>query len=223
MATSTNAINNVKPAAQNNSAAQTLAQKMNASKGLVAGFWIVTALLLPGDELHCLLRATASGGPCVRSPRLHGHRLPHRALVGQAGGCSRVAVAHGPCAVQGMGLRRIRHQPDLGDHRPSLYPRCPPGTRAVIPHQRALGILVLPVAPLCGPAGKPDGHSGTLLIIAVSVRGRPTHAPHSGPPITEGAPSFARVAAATGQDGAPPRIPPTILGIGFVQRHCGAN
>jgi hypothetical protein len=44
MATSSNAINNVKPAAQDKTAAQILAEKMKASRGLVAGFWIVTAL-----------------------------------------------------------------------------------------------------------------------------------------------------------------------------------
>jgi hypothetical protein len=44
MATSSNAINTVKPAAQDTTAAQAVAQKMKASKGLVAGFWIVTAL-----------------------------------------------------------------------------------------------------------------------------------------------------------------------------------
>jgi hypothetical protein len=44
MATSSNAINTVTAAGQNDSVAQTLAQKMKVSKGLVAGFWIVTTL-----------------------------------------------------------------------------------------------------------------------------------------------------------------------------------
>ena len=44
MATSSNAINTVKPAAQDTTAAQILAEKRKASKWLVAAFWIVTAL-----------------------------------------------------------------------------------------------------------------------------------------------------------------------------------
>jgi hypothetical protein len=44
MATSSNAINAMKPAAQDTTASQILVEKMKASKGLVAGFWIVTAL-----------------------------------------------------------------------------------------------------------------------------------------------------------------------------------
>ena len=44
MATSTNAIKTVTPAAQSKAAPQVLAEKMEASNRLVAGFWIVTAL-----------------------------------------------------------------------------------------------------------------------------------------------------------------------------------
>jgi hypothetical protein len=44
MATSSNAINTANPATQGKGAPQVLAVKMTASKGLAAGFWIVTAL-----------------------------------------------------------------------------------------------------------------------------------------------------------------------------------
>jgi hypothetical protein len=44
MATSFNAINAVTPAAQGQTTPHVLAEKMKVSKGLVVGFWIVTAL-----------------------------------------------------------------------------------------------------------------------------------------------------------------------------------
>ena len=80
--------------------------------------------LLFTDEVH-RLRATppAAGGGGIHPPRLP-RLLPRGALVGQvprrgADACARAGAA------QGMGLRRLRHQPGLRAHRPPLRGRCP--------------------------------------------------------------------------------------------------
>jgi len=79
--------------------------------------------LLPGDELHRLLRIIyARRGSGFHAPRLSRKRLSDGALMGQGGRRSfttpaRVSRAGRYLRVEGMGLRRICHQPYLGDHR----------------------------------------------------------------------------------------------------------
>ena len=86
-------------------------------KAITIAYWIVTALfLLPGDELHRLLRATgpAAGGGGVHTPRLPGRLLPDGALMGQGGGRAGILVPDGSRPAQRVGVRRLRHQPRLG-------------------------------------------------------------------------------------------------------------
>ena len=90
---------------------------MPRSKGMVIGFWIVTALfcLQMGFTAYAQLRLpqVADG---VHPPRLS-RLLPGGALVGEAPRRGAAARA-GAGAAQGVGLRRLRHQPRLGAHRP---------------------------------------------------------------------------------------------------------
>src|SRR5262249_9541149 len=68
------------------------------------------------------------------------------------------AARAGAGAAQGVGLRRIRHQPRLGADRPPLGGRWPGGVGLRCGHQRALGALVLLLAP-------PAGHAGERLTV----------------------------------------------------------
>src|SRR5258708_24447074 len=117
--------------------------------------------LLPADRLH-RLRATApaAGGGGVHPPRLP-RLLPGGALVGQAPRRGAAACA-GAGAAQRVGLRRLRHQRRLCAHRPPLGGRWPGGVGLGGGHRRALGALVLLLAP-------PAGHAGERL--------RPAHVP----------------------------------------------
>src|SRR6516225_2324310 len=105
--------------------------------------------LLPADELH-RLRATnpAAGGGDLHSPRLS-RLLPGGALMGQAnrGGAD---PCSGAGAAQGVGLRWLRRQPCLGTDRAPFRGRWPAGVGLARGHPRALGALVLLLAP---PAG----------------------------------------------------------------------
>src|SRR5262249_8062160 len=109
--------------------------------------------LLPADELH-RLRATApaAGGGGVHPPRLP-RLLPGGALVGQAPRRGAAACA-GTGAAQGVGLRRLRHRPRLGAHRPPLGWRRPGGVGLGGGRRRALGALVFLLAPRSGYAGE---------------------------------------------------------------------
>jgi hypothetical protein len=55
--------------------------------------------------------------------------------------CAGVGVA------QGVGLRRLRHHPRVGAHRPPLGGRWPGGVGLGSGHRRALGALVFLLAP----------------------------------------------------------------------------
>src|SRR5215203_4681792 len=109
--------------------------------------------LLPADGLH-RLRATATAG-CGRGvhPSRLSRLLPGGALVGQALRRGAAAGA-GAGAAQGVGLRRLRHHPRLGAHRPPVGGRRPGGLGLGRGHQRALGPLVLLLAPPSGRATK---------------------------------------------------------------------
>src|SRR5216684_3887838 len=119
--------------------------------------------LLPADRLH-RLRATApaAGGGGVHPPRLP-RLLPGGALVGQAPRRGAVACA-GAGAAQGVGLCRLRHRPRLCADRPPLGGRWPGGVGLAGGHRRALGALVLLLAPPAGHAGERLrlGHVPTL-------------------------------------------------------------
>jgi len=82
--------------------------------------------LLPGDELHRLFTSFASGvrrpSPALVSPTA----TPHRAFVGQAGGAAALLIPFCQRGLQGVGIRRLRYQPRLGNHRPTLDTRYPP-------------------------------------------------------------------------------------------------
>src|SRR6202022_1830605 len=110
--------------------------------------------LLPADSLH-RLRATApaAGGGGVPPPRLP-RLLPGGTLVGQAPRRGAAACA-GAGAAQGVGLCRLRHRPRLCAHRPPLGGRWPGGVGLGGGHRRALGTLVLLLAPPAGHAGEP--------------------------------------------------------------------
>src|SRR5207237_4126908 len=109
----------------------------------------------PADDLH-RLRATALstsfGG--VHPPRLP-RLLPGGALMGQAPRRGATACA-GTGAAQGVGLCRLRHRPRLCAHRPPLGGRWPGGVGLGGGHRRALGALVLLLAPPAGHAGERD-------------------------------------------------------------------
>ena len=87
------------------------------SKGIVIGFWTVTALfcLQIGFTAYAQLRLpqVAEAFTQPRLPRL----LPGGARVGQAPRRGAAACA-GAGAAQGVGLRRLRHHPRLCAHRP---------------------------------------------------------------------------------------------------------
>ena len=89
-------------------------------------YWIVTALfcLQMSFTAYAQLRLpqVARGVHSSRLPRL----FPGGALVGQAPRRGAAACA-GAGAAQGVGLRRLRHQPRLGAHRPSRGGRWPGG------------------------------------------------------------------------------------------------
>ena len=68
--------------------------------------------------------------------------------------CAGVGVA------QGVRLRWLRHHPRLDAHCPLLGGRWPGGVGVGGGHQRAMGALVLLVAPLVAP---PAGHTGERL------------------------------------------------------------
>src|SRR5436190_339664 len=105
------------------------------------------------DRLH-RLRATApaAGGGGVHPPRLP-RLLPGGTLVGQAPRRGAAACA-GAGAAQGVGLRRLRHRPRLRAHRPPLGGRWPGGVGLGGGQRRALGALVLLLAPPAGHAGE---------------------------------------------------------------------
>ena len=116
-------------------------------------YWIVTALfcLQMSFTAYAQLRLpqVAAGVHPPRLPRL----LPGGALVGQAPRRGAAAGA-GAGAAQGVGLRRLRHQPRLGAHRPPRGGRWPGGVGLGGGHRRALGALVLLLAPPAGHAGE---------------------------------------------------------------------
>jgi len=71
----------------------------------------------------------------------------------------------------GMGLRRLRHQPRLRAHRPSLRGRWPGGMGFCGGHQCALGPLVLVLAP---HAVHVDGEGASCVSVGGRGRARPS-------------------------------------------------
>src|SRR5262249_55375597 len=102
--------------------------------------------LLSADELY-RLRATAPAAGCGRvHPARFSRLFPCRTLMGQtpwrcADTCTGTGVA------QRVGLRRLRYHPRLGAHRPFLNRRGSGGVGLGGGYQRALGALVLLLAP----------------------------------------------------------------------------
>ena len=116
-------------------------------------YWIVTALfcLQMSFTAYAQLRL-----PQVAEAFTHlGFPAYFRggALVGQAPRRGADACA-GAGAAQGVGLRRLRYQPRLGAHRPPLGGRWPGGVGLGGGRRRALGALVLLLAPPAGHAGE---------------------------------------------------------------------
>src|SRR5947208_39135 len=65
-----------------------------------------------------------------------------------------VVLMLAPVPARLKGLRRLRHQPRLGTHRPPLGGRWPGGVGLGGGHRRALAALVLLLAPPAGHAGE---------------------------------------------------------------------
>src|SRR2546421_1331838 len=125
---------------------------MPRSKGIVVGFWIVTAPL-PADGLHRLRAAApAAGGGDVHAPRLP-RLLPGGAVVGEAPRRSAAACA-GAGAAQRICLRRLRHHPRLGARCALLGGRWSGSVELGGGHRRAVGAVVLLLAPPAGHAGE---------------------------------------------------------------------
>jgi hypothetical protein len=123
------------------------------SKGIVVGFWIVTALfcLQISFTAYAQLRL-----PQVAEAFTHlGFPAYFRveALVGQAHRRGAAACA-GAGAAQRLGLRRLRHHSRLCAHRPPLGGGRPGGVGLGGGHRRALGALVLLLPPRAGHAGE---------------------------------------------------------------------
>src|SRR5213594_4246743 len=106
---------------------------MPRSKGIVVGFWIVTALFCLQIGVTAYFRVELSWA-----------KAPRRGA----------AACAGAGAAQGVGLRRLRHRPRLCAHRPPLGGRWPGGVGLGGGHRRALGALVLLLAPPAGHAGE---------------------------------------------------------------------
>src|SRR5881409_3593687 len=106
---------------------------MPRSKGIVVGFWIVTALFCLQIGITAYFRVELSWA-----------KAPRRGA----------AACAGAGAAQGVGLRRLRHRPRLCAHRPPLGGRWPGGVGLGGGHRRALGALVLLLAPPAGHAGE---------------------------------------------------------------------
>jgi len=114
-------------------------------------YWIVTALfcLQMSFTAYAQLRLpqvaeafTHLGFPAYFRVELSGAKL-----LG-------VVLMLAPVPARLKGLRRLRHQPRLGAHRPPLGGRWPGGVGLGGGHRRALGALVLLLAPPAGHAGE---------------------------------------------------------------------
>ena len=116
-------------------------------KAKTIAYWVVTDALLPADELH-RLRATApaAGGQAFTHLGFPGYFRVELSLAKLLGVVLLLAPAAG--AAQGVGLRRLRHRPRFGAHRTPLSGRWPGGVELGGSHRRALGALVLLLAPL---------------------------------------------------------------------------
>src|SRR5205809_8084222 len=118
-------------------------------------YWIVTALfcLQMSFTAYAQLRLpqVAEAFTHLGFPAYFRVELSWAKLLGGADACA------GAGAAQGVGLRRLRHQPRLGAHRPPLGGRWPGGVGLGGGRWRALGDLVLLLAP-------PAGHAGERLI-----------------------------------------------------------
>jgi len=114
-------------------------------------YWIVTALfcLQMSFTAYAQLRLpqvaeafTHLGFPAYFRVELSGAKL-----LG-------VVLMLAPVPARLKGLRRLRHQPRLGAHRPPLGGRWPGGVGLGGGHRRALAALVLLLAPPAGHAGE---------------------------------------------------------------------
>ena len=105
-----------------------------ASRALVAGFWIFTALFFCLEMLFTAyyeLLVLPQAAQAFARLGFPAASFRVELSMGQSGGRGRTADAHGPRAGrhlrdQGVGLRRLRDQPHLGAHRPPLDQRPPP-------------------------------------------------------------------------------------------------
>ena len=127
--------------------------RMPRTKGIVIGFWIVTALF-------CLqIGFTAYAQLCLPQVAEAFTHLGFPAYfrvelcVGQAPRSGAAACA-GAGEAQRVGIRRLRYQPRLGDHRPPRGGRWPGGVGLGGGHRGALGAFVLLLAPPAGHAGE---------------------------------------------------------------------
>jgi hypothetical protein len=123
-------------------------------KSTTTVYWIVTAVFCLEMSFTAYYELLPQGLQAFTRVGFPNSYFRIELSLAKLAGVAALLIPLVPGAAQGVGIRRLRDQPRLGNHRPPLDTRYPAGIRAIDDHQRTLGAFVLLLAPRAGHPGE---------------------------------------------------------------------